>query len=463
MKSSQKTSRSQLSVAPASKTVSKAPVGDRPQSSPGLFENSSLTKVTSSLPIWEASNILTQRQQLPWSTDPDGRLSYSRDVTVNDGQGAICFWVADNTDEERPSTLAGAAALAVIDTFDIRAACMHLIFAACASQMERPWEQDLVINDRQIESYLGLQHRTDKNRREKLALIEEIVKQPCKITTFISWPGQGRRKKFTVEEGRLWHLLGTRYHYQQDLFGDKQVTGMSFTVRAGLWAKYFLHEEDSQESKLTGSQGVLSKSLLESVTGLWQHRAGAARLMVWLMFKSQLSQLYTISVSTLMEVAYGTEKIREAQDSNHLRKKLANTWDGDLFVLHDCGWQIKFDSDTYPVDIQPLGFGRKKSRRPHGFFDRLLAARLEIYPSESWNLAQMEAATESFEEVETELAAVGLTGADVKALRASKGWSQRKLATLTGISQGLISMIENGARSITEDNESILRQTLEYM
>ena len=92
-----------------------------------MFETSALTKVSPSLPLWEASNILTQRHQLPWSTDPDGKLIYSRDV--NDGQGAICFWVADNTEEEHPSTLAGAAALAVIDTFDIRAACMHLIYS----------------------------------------------------------------------------------------------------------------------------------------------------------------------------------------------------------------------------------------------------------------------------------------------------------------------------------------------
>lgn len=460
-KSSQKTSSSKPFGALANKTSSKASASDRPQSSPDLFESGSLTKVTSSLPIWEASNILTQRQQLPWSTDPDGKLIYSRDV--NDGQGAICFWVADNTEEEHPSALAGAAALAVIDTFDIRAACMHLIFAAYASQMERPWEQELVIDDRQIEAYLGLQRRTDKNRQEKLALIEEIVKQPCKITTFISWPGQGKRKKFTVEEGRLWHLLGTRYHYQQDLFGEKQVTGMSFVVKAGLWAKYFLHEEDSQEPNLTGSQGVLSKSLLESVMSLWQHRAGAARLMVWLLFKSHLSRLYTIPVRTMMEVAYGTEKIRDAQDDNQLRKKLTNTWDEDLLALHDRGWQINFDSDTYPLDIQPSGFGRENNRRPRGFFEQLLTAKLEIRPPESWDLTQMDAAVEPAEGTETELVVVGLTGAEIKKMRTAKGWSQRKLANLTGISQGLISMMENETRSISEDNESILRRTLEYM
>ncbi|MEM1256521.1 MAG: helix-turn-helix transcriptional regulator [Cyanobacteria bacterium P01_H01_bin.21] len=453
--------RASRSVATQQKQpATKSAPGERPKTNPDLFDQGSLTKVTSSLPIWEASNILTQRQQLPWTTDPDGKLIYSREV--NDGQGAICFWVADNTEEEHPAALAGAAALAVIDTFDIRAACIHLILAAHASQMERPWEEELVIDDRQIEAYLGLQRRTDKNRREKLALIEEIVKQPCKITTLISWPRHGKRKGFTVEEGRLWHLLGTRHHYQQDIFGNKELTGMSFVVKAGLWAKYFLNEETAQEQELPVNPGVLPKSLLESVMSIWQHRAGAARLMVWLLFKAQFSPRHPLPVRTLLEVAYGVERVHNAQSDNQLRKKLTNTWDEDLLALHDRGWQITFDAETYPIEIQPSGFGRDTSRRPRGFFDQLLKAQLLISPPESWDTANLPSAETAEESVEIGPAVPKLTPEEIKSLRAEKGWSQRKLAMLTGISQGLISMMENGTRTITADNELILRRTFDY-
>ena len=453
--------RASRSVATQQKQpATKSTPGERPKTNPDLFDQGSLTKVTSSLPIWEASNILTQRQQLPWTTDPDGKLIYSREV--NDGQGAICFWVADNTEEEHPAALAGAAALAVIDTFDIRAACIHLILAAHASQMERPWEEELVIDDRQIEAYLGLQRRTDKNRREKLALIEEIVKQPCKITTLISWPRHGKRKGFTVEEGRLWHLLGTRHHYQQDIFGNKELTGMSFVVKAGLWAKYFLNEEAAQEQDLPVNPGVLPKSLLESVMSIWQHRAGAARLMVWLLFKAQFSPRHPLPVRTLLEVAYGVERVHNAQSDNQLRKKLTNTWDEDLLALHDRGWQITFDAETYPVEIQPSGFGRDTSRRPRGFFDQLLKAQLLVAPPESWDTAHLPSAEVAEDSVEIEPAVPKLTPEEIKSLRVEKGWSQRKLAMLTGISQGLISMMENGTRTITSDNELILRRTFDY-
>jgi ribosome-binding protein aMBF1 (putative translation factor) len=52
-----------------------------------------------------------------------------------------------------------------------------------------------------------------------------------------------------------------------------------------------------------------------------------------------------------------------------------------------------------------------------------------------------------------------LTGALVRALRTEKGWSQRKLSLLTGLSQGLISLIENDQRSITPENQLIMERT----
>lgn len=105
---------------------------DRTQSSPDLFINSTTTSMASALPIWEASSILAQRKDLPWSNDSNGKLCYSKDV--ENGKGAVLFWVTEDLDHEYPATLAAAAALAVIDAFDIRAACMHLIYAAHADR-----------------------------------------------------------------------------------------------------------------------------------------------------------------------------------------------------------------------------------------------------------------------------------------------------------------------------------------
>jgi len=450
----------QSSPLPLQSNFSQLRRGDRPPTNPSLFINSQNNPMASALPIWEASNILTQRQHLPWISDPDGKLCYTKDI--GNGQGAVHFWVSENLEDEYPSTLAGAAALAVVDTFDIRAACMHLIYAAHAIELQQPWEQDLVIDDRQIEAYLGLKKRTDKNRQEKLALIEEIARQPCKITTFISWPTQGKVKGFTVEEGRLWHLLGTRYHYQKDLLGHKELVGITFTVRAGLWAKYFLNEEGHRHKSAHYQVSNLSQTVLESVMSVWQHREGAARLMVWLVFKTQFNRRCPLRVQTLMEVAYGAEKVEMARYHSEVRKKLANTWDEDLLTLHDRGWQLQFDPTTYPIEIQPVGFGRDNLQRPRGFFEQLLNATLWITP-ELRNGHDFPSPVHQCPDVPlispsvTEL----LTGTDVKQFRLHKNWSQRKLASLSGMSQGLISLIENGERAITPETDEILRATFE--
>jgi DNA-binding XRE family transcriptional regulator len=438
------------------------PTSDRPKTNPDLFTDSETTRVASALPIWEASNVLAQNVNLPWIVDPQGRLCYAKDI--GDGKGAVHFWVTENIEDEYPAALAGAAALAVVESFDIRAACMHLIYAAHATQLEKPWEQELVIDDRQLEAYLGLKKRTDKNRQAKLALIEELVKQPCKITTFISWSAPGK-KEITIEEGRLWHLLGTRYHYQQDINGNKELIGMTFIVRAGLWAKYFLNEEGRRSKTAYYQYGMLPRTLLESVMSIWQHHPGAARLMVWLLFKTQFSRSQPLNVQALMEIAYGEQKIEQAKQNSELRKKLANTWDDDLLTLHERGWQLRFDDSTYPLEIRPAGFGRENLQRPRGFFDRLLAARLWITPEDTLvnEVAAIKepAAQQAQQQLATYQPELILTGSQVRALRTARGWSQRKLASLSGLSQGLISLIENNERNISAENEAVLRQTFQ--
>lgn len=438
-------------------------LADKPQTSPALFIDGKTTApMASALPIWEASSILTQRKDLPWSIDSNGKLCYA--TNVENGKGAVLFWVTEDLDHEYPATLAGAAALAVIDAFDIRAACMHLIYAAHAIQLDQPWEQEFVIDDKQIEDYLGLKKRTDKNRQQKLALIKEIAQQPCQITTFVSWPAQGRARGFTVSETRLWHMLEIQHHYDSDLFGNEELVGMAFRVKAGYWARYFLNEEGRADLSTYCQTSTLSKVLLEDVMRVWQQREGAARLMIWLLFKTKVDAKHPLSVQTLMEVAYGPQKIEAAKLDNRLRNKLANTWDEDLLVLHDRGWHLHFDSEAYHPEIQPLAFGRSNHSRPRSFFEQLLSARMWISPPD--NVSQKVIVTEGGSKPKVQQTVLPakaqhiLTGAVVRDLRTKKGWTQRQLASLTGLSQSLIQLIEKNQRTITRETQEILERTL---
>ena len=414
-----------------------------------IFADGSITPVPASLPIIEANNILTRGTDLPWETDPDGKLSYSRDFEQG---GAIQFWVTKETNlppGEKPTGLATAAALAVINSFDIRAACMHLIYAAYASQHasqdENPWDREIVIDDRQLEKYLGLQKRTDLNRQQKLDLIKDLVEQPCQISTFVSLKSHPNQKGFTISEGRLWHLVETRYHYQQELLNDQgQLSGLTFVIRPGSWAQHYLSEEHR-------TTALISKSLLEKVMGIWQHREGAARLMIWLILRSQ-RPMYT--VERLMEIAYGRQRLDDAHSDRKVRARVSNAWDEDLLFLHDQGWRLIFDETTYPLELRPSGFGRTSNRRQPGFFDKLLEATISITPPQEWSSPQLAASSSS--DLSSEKT-VFLTAEEIKDNRISRDWSQRKLAKLTGISQSRICRIEGGKPLTNEENDKIQR------
>jgi len=421
---------------------------------PALFENSSTTNMASALPIWEASSILTQKKDLPWKNDPNGKLCYAKDAE-ND-EGAILFWIVKDLEREYPEALAGAAALAVIDTFDIRAACLHLIYAAHATQLSRPWEQEFIIDDRQIEEYLGLKKRTDKNRQQKLALIKEIAQQPCRVVTYISYPARPKARGFTVSESRLWNMLEIQHHYNSDLFGNEELVGLTFRVKAGYWAKYFLNEEGRTDHSAEYQTSPLSKALLEDVMQVWQHREGAARLMVWLLFKTNDDMRYPLATRTLMEIAYGLPKVEAAKLDNRLRNKLVNAWDDDLLALHERGWQIHFHAQTYPQEIQPFAFGRTNPSRPRSFFEQLLSAQLWICPPRSLNKASIPKTSQ-----QASSAGHSITGIQVKELRKKRGWSQRELATRAGLSQSLIGRIETDSRKITLENQKILAQVFQ--
>lgn len=439
-----------------------------PATSPELFANTVSNNFATCKLLWESVNILTQRTDLQWQADEDGKLTYTS--TLKDGRGRLIFWVTDNPEEQYPEALAGEAALAVIETFDIRAACMHLIYAAHVTTLDRPWEEEFVVDDVQIASYLGLDKRKDLTKEQRLKLIERISEQPAQILTFLHWPQQGNIESFYVEKSRLWEVA-IGYHGQRDLFGDIKCTGLTIRCRAGMWAKYFLNKRGSEEGNAFYQYGVLSKTLLQTITRVWQHSEGAARMLAWLSFRMRVSTNQVMLTSTLMEVAYGSEKVTTAQRDRDLRSELANTWDRDLLVLHEAGLTIEFDPVTYPPEIQPdwKEGGRGERKRPKGFWEQLRNSRVYIHPPPEIadGIAKLQrkrrtidVASRPVSSVKPIKSGISLSGEHIKAARESKGWSQEELGKHLGKTKMWISLIERGKRSIKPEDLTQLRNLL---
>lgn len=451
-----------------------------------LFADGKNNPLCTAIAIWEACNLLAQRQSLSWLVDSTDKLVYHR--PVNQGRGTISFWMTETPDSDPKAALTAERARLDLEAMDIRSACLHLIYAAHATALDKPWEQEFIIDDRQIEKYLGLDKRKDLSKAAKLTLIKEIAQQPCRIATSINWPQQGKIKGFSIEASRLWHLLEIKHLFQEDNRGCKHLVGLTFRIRPGLWSQYFLNKQGCKDRTAFYQYGTLPKSLLHAVMSIWQQHEGAARMMLWLLFKTKMGREQRITVPTLMRVAYGEEKVVEASSYREERKRLLRTFETDLEVLSHYGLKPVFDPVTYQPEIQPLwakladipedaeaalnfwiNDGCNQTRLtdsgPRGKWNLLMNARILWFelPTE-WNqqLADFEKKKQRIIAKKSKSKSQPmLSGEQILSARKNKGISQRDLAQMTGKSQSWIRDLENGRFRAKLEDQVLLRKVLD--
>lgn len=455
-------------------------VEPRDATSPDLFSNGKNNSYASAIVIWEACNLLSQRTSLHWETDEEGHLCYSRQV--NQGRGAITFHIQD------PFQVSNRATdLQAIEGLDIRAAAMHLIFAAHATALDQPWEQEFAIDERQIEKYLGLEKRKDLSKIAKLALMKNIVQQACSLIISIDWPEQGRIRGFSVTGSRLWHLTKIEHHFQEDDLGCKYLIGLTFKIKAGIWSQHFLNKQACKERTAFYQYGSLPKTLLTTVMSIWQQHEGAVRLMLWLLFKTKMGKEQRITLPTLLRVAYGEEKVTLASRQREERKRLLRTFESDLEILNHYGIKPLFDPVTYPPEIQPLwaklvdipedpdealefwindggGETRLTDTGPRGKWNLLMNARIlsfELPPE--WDQQNSESDKKQRRSANTKKKPKptdDLLGEQILQARKNLNLSQRELAKLTGKSQSWIRDLENGRLKAKLEDQALLRKLL---
>ncbi|MEM9005653.1 MAG: helix-turn-helix domain-containing protein [Cyanobacteria bacterium P01_F01_bin.86] len=452
-----------------------------PPAIPAIFLNGKTTAFASSMVVWEACNVLAQRQ--PWqTTDSEGQCCYRR--VVHRGRGEMRFrLVADPTrDPLRP--MATDKVGETMAQFDIRATCVHLIFAAYATTLDCPWQESFVLNDQHIEQYLGLDKRKDLTKLDKLTLIKKLVYQSCQLLVAIDWPCQGRVKAFSVDEQPVWHLLDTEYFFEEDPQGYRHLIGLGFTVRAGIWAKYFLNKHDYRRQIAFYQYGTLPYSLLTEVMSNWQQHEGAMRLLLWFLFKLRLEGDHRMKVRTLLRIAYGEDRLMEATTVRGAHKRLLKTFENDLATIHCYGLKPLFDPETYALDIQPLwarvadipddvddafefwvnDANQARSltdAAPRDKWQRLINARILGFElSEEWQQTIRRRTPKRNRQSSRSGRVEQLSGSVIKAARQRQNFTQRALAEQVGKSQSWVRDVENGRFGILPEDQARLCQAL---
>jgi DNA-binding transcriptional regulator YiaG len=460
-----------------------------PAAIPDIFLNGKTTPFASSMVVWETCNVLAQRDNLPWQVDAEGRYVYPR--SVHRGRGALRFRLAVNPEAPSPIPMAAPNAMAAIADFDIRATCVHLIFAAYATTVDCPWQDAFTLNDQHLEQYLGLDKRKDLTKLQKLTLIKTLVYQICQILVELDWPRQGKVQSFRLAEHPVWHLLDTEYYFETDDEGSRHLIGLSFTIRAGMWAKHFLNKQSYRRQGAFYQYGSLPQSLIAEVMGRWQQHEGAMRLLLWLLFKLRLGGDHRMTVRTLLRIAYGEARLTEATTVRGAHKRLLKTFESDLETLYYYGLIPQFDPDTYPPEIQPLWvrvadipddadaalvFWTEDANRelsltdmaPRDKWIRLLNARLlgfdlpEIWQQTARRLStKRRRSPKNQRETASKQLSSPLSGSTIKAARQQKNLTQRALAERLGKSQSWIRDIERERFNLNAGDQALLRQNLE--
>lgn len=465
-------------------------VNPRPITSQDLFLNGSTNTFASALVIWELCNILTQKQSLPWQIDELGHLYYQRKVSRN--RGKLTFKVTDECEWNSMELLQQKAAEKAIAQLDIRSCCLNLIYAAHATALERPWEQEFTINDQQIEQYLGLEKRKDLSKLTKLTLIKILAQQACQFLVKVDWLRHGKIPGFSIPQDRVWHLVNIEHHVQEDDLGCQHLTGLTFQIRAGEWAKYFFNQEGYWQRTAFYQYGNLPKSLLTQVMSIWQQHEGAVRMILWLLFKTKMGKDQRITVQTLMRVAYGEERMGEAASQSGGQKRLMRTFESNLEALSTYGLKPLFDPETYPPEIQPLWaklaelpddpeaaleFWLEDGRgdhsltdvAPRGKWNRLMNARLLGFDLPSDWEQKLSAKDQSQHKNKQKInkrkiktaRKDRLMGSQITLARKKLKLSQRQLASQMGKSQSWVRDVEKGRFHPKGEDQNKLHQILQ--
>jgi len=413
-----------------------------------LFADGKTNFAALSLVLRGAAEVLSQKMDLPWKANHSSTLSYEKQVSG--GKGKICYYVTENPENPYPETLTEEAAKAIIDTFDPRACAIHLIYCAQAANLDEPWSSDFMLDDRQLLEYTGLVKRRDLCRQEQLEILYKLLRQPAQVLASIAWPKYGQIGAFTVADLQIWNIT-VLHNFDTDQTGNSKLVGLKVIGKPGAWTKYFLNK-----SEFYRHTGIITKRTVQKLFSIGKQNAGAARMLIWLTFQIKPGFCDCLIGKTLMEIAYGSERMAKAKADRQLRRQLADDFATDLKAVKDAGWEVELE--TGPAWLTDS----HATKRPIGFWTQLLNTRWRfILPSEAQSSLLPESKPRAINIKKKQLQIDSPGGAVIREARKAKGWSRAFFAATMGKSISWVDAVETGHRNVCKKDLPKLANKLE--
>ncbi len=435
---------------------------DPPHTEPRLYQSKPITPIATPPPM--VSSLQAQLRPDQWQQDSSG-IGYFQHQAKGNPNNIIKHYIAN---PGNITVLPWDEALQIIDKFGLTTAKLHLIFAAHTMRQDKPWSSQFTLKGSDLIEEMGW----DKNhnspayeKRKNIAMVAFVLDCLLIEATWV----EGKHKKggilASVETSRMWNVQ-VQLTGQRNLEGKvEQPDEVYITVQPGLWTRSFLNKAGCQAKDALYQFGYLAQEVLKIDP---YHDELALRLAILLTMESRFRTSGTYEVKNLLEALLPQTVIDEARCNRDKAYKLANRWNHALAALMELSqaFQVEFDPKTYPEDLRP----GSKARKPRGYFEQLLAAKITIHPpapipgllttktKPEPTQPKLKSARRTTSSPTSQRAK--LTGDQIRNARNAKSWSQATLAGWLGVSQRYVSMIERGDRIPTPEQESNIRQLL---
>ncbi|MBD1893092.1 XRE family transcriptional regulator [Coleofasciculus sp. FACHB-129] len=302
--------------------------------------------------------------------------------------------IQHHSETNRLELVAGNAAWEIINQLGIETAYMFLLFASYATDMEKPWEGTFSFKATDVIS-MGLfnwNKRSDLSLSQKLKKLGELAQQVASLSIAIKNLDL-KLMTYEAEIQPMWRLklkyLGrlslTMDSNQPDkiYYEPEEPTELIITAGPNDWVKPF---QDSGNFSSLYEYGFLAKSTL-LINPYRQPMAAALAVFLTIMSRIQTTGKYKIK-TLLKGLGYLSKEshLQTIQNNRQKRNELIEKWDNALLTLHELGWQIEFDLDTYLESIHPSWKGEEIQRiecktRPHNWLELWLEAYVIIKPT----------------------------------------------------------------------------------
>jgi predicted XRE-type DNA-binding protein len=197
----------------------------------------------------------------------------------------------------------------------------------------------------------------------------------------------------------------------------------------------------------------------------------ASKIAIFLTIMSRIRRDGRYEVATLLERLEPKTLLPQLRASKQYRNKFIGLWDNALLTLHELGWQVEFDADTYPLGLRPEWSLNTEEvepprTRPRNWLETWLKAGIKLQPTVliQGKLEEVGTGKRSASAVMTDHLAIAgmpeMTGEQLANALKVNSWSQSKLATALGVDRSMVTYWIKGKRVIQPKHQAQIQALL---